>query len=1032
MSVADSLYLIIGGYLFAAVATITLTGYVFLRHRKGATERAFGVMVGSIALMVIGFTARVFAVGRGAKLFWELVGYGGLVILPPAFLIFTLRFSGRNEWVSRRILVILSIHPVFTLITLATNPTHGLFYEGVYLTQVGDLSLLVWTAANAGPAFWVHVLYSYSVLVVSTVLLLRFAITSNRFYKGQTATLILGALIPLGVNLAVLSDSVPQYIDITPLGFALGVLVLAAGIFRFQLLDIVPIARRTLVESLDDAVFVLDPNDRIIDANRAGRTSPCLSPDIDNPVGEPFQSVLRDELKDHSAWNEGNAEYTLRVDGEQKFFWARNMPITGQNAQGTTLLTVTDITERRARERELQATKNRLESFIEASPVAIIAIDSEGNVTLWNSAAEEIFGWTEAEVLGEFNPVIPDENRAQHEDLRNRAFSGEELSQIEVKRRTKGGSPIDVTISTAPLFDADGELTETIAFLDDITERKEASRELRESEESLRELYRITSDTDRAFEAKLNRILELGREYLDLPFAFLTRIEGETQHIVEAVGSHELLQAGESGPLSEAYCRKTIQKSGLLGVRNAAEEGWESDPAYERFDLGCYLGGKIIVNENLYGTLCFAGDAAREHTFTESEQVFVELMVQWASYELERDFLEGKLRDLHETAGELLEAGSIDEIGEIAVESAEEILDLEVTGIWRYEEAEDALIPIAETKGARQLFGPSPRFEPGGSLTWEVFQQGEIAVFEDVSKVEGRYEPETDIQAEIIVPLGDQGVISTGSQSERTFSKTDIDLFELFASTVSSSMLRTEREQALRKTRAELERSNEDLEQFAYVASHDLQEPLRTVSNYLQLLEQRYEDELDEDAEEFLEFAVNGAERMHKMINALLEYSRVDTRGAAFSPTDLSTVYDTARQNLRLAVEESDAEIIVDELPTVLGDENQLVQLFQNLLDNAIKYAEDTEPRIHISANRSDDEWVISVEDNGIGMTPDETERVFQIFERLHGREAYSGTGIGLALSRKIVDRHGGDIWIESEQGEGATVYVTLPGADNE
>jgi light-regulated signal transduction histidine kinase (bacteriophytochrome) len=245
-------------------------------------------------------------------------------------------------------------------------------------------------------------------------------------------------------------------------------------------------------------------------------------------------------------------------------------------------------------------------------------------------------------------------------------------------------------------------------------------------------------------------------------------------------------------------------------------------------------------------------------------------------------------------------------------------------------------------------------------------------------------------------------------------------------------MLRAEREQALRETRAELEQSNEDLEQFAYVASHDLQEPLRTVSNYLQLLERRYEDDLDEDAEEFIEFAVDGAERMHEMIQALLEYSRVDTRGEPLKPTNLQSVYETARRNLRVAIEESDATITADELPTVRGDENQLVQLFQNLLDNAIKYTGDAHPRVHISAERTDRGWLIAVEDDGIGMTPDETERVFQIFERLHGRESYSGTGIGLAVCHRIVDRHGGDIWIESERGDGATFFFTLPAVNDD
>ncbi|MFB6153359.1 MAG: histidine kinase N-terminal 7TM domain-containing protein [Halodesulfurarchaeum sp.] len=1032
MAVPDFLLLVIAGYIVATASTSTLAGYVFWHHRNGAVERAFGIFVGAIALTVFAFTVRLFAADLGAKLLWELVGYVGLVILPAAFLVFTLRFTGRHEWVSRPVLAGLAVHPLFTLVILATNPAHGLFYEGVTLTNVGNLSLLVWTSANAGPAFWLHLVYSYGLFFLGTFLLVRFALTSNELYKAQTAAILVGTLVPWVVNIAVVSDIGPAYIDLTPLGFALGVIVLAVGVFRFQLLDIVPVARRTLVESLDDAVFVLDSKQRIVETNPAGRTSPCLRPEIDDPVGEPLQSAFRDDLAGQWPFENEAAGCTLHIDDDLRYFWARTMPITRSGGEGTTLLTITDVTERRQRERELQETKDRLESFIEASPVAIMAVDPDGDVTLWNSAAEEIFGWTEADVLDEFNPVIPEEKRDEHDDLRERAFSGESFSQLELRRRRKDGTPIDVTLSTAPLYDADGELIEMVAFLDDITDRKKALRGLRDSEESLRDLYRITSDTDLSFEEKRHRILELGRDRLDLPFGFLTKIDDDTQHIVDAVGSHELLQAGESGPISEAYCRKTIQQTGLLGVRDAADEGWTSDPAYERFDLGCYLGGKIVVNENLYGTLCFAGKAGRGHSFTESEQAFVELLVQWASYELEQYALEGKLRDLQAVAGKLMEAGSIEEIGDIAVDSAEEILGLEITGIWRYDAEQDVLLPVTETAGARELFGSSPRFEPGSSLTWEVFERGEMAVFEDVSTVEGRHGEDTDIRAEVIVPLGDQGVISTGSTSEREFSDTDIGLFELFASTVSSAMLRAEREQALRDTRTELERSNEDLEQFAYVASHDLQEPLRTVSNYLELLERRYGDELDEDADDFIEFAVNGAERMREMIRALLEYSRVDTRGEPLTTTDMRTVYEKASQNLRVSIEESDATITADELPMVKGDEHQLVQLLQNLLDNAVKYAGDSEPRVHISAEQTDGQWVIAVEDNGIGMTAEETERVFQIFERLHGRESYSGTGIGLAMCRKIVDRHGGDIWLDSEQGEGSTFSFTLPAVNDD
>jgi len=234
-------------------------------------------------------------------------------------------------------------------------------------------------------------------------------------------------------------------------------------------------------------------------------------------------------------------------------------------------------------------------------------------------------------------------------------------------------------------------------------------------------------------------------------------------------------------------------------------------------------------------------------------------------------------------------------------------------------------------------------------------------------------------------------------------------------------------EEGLKQTMAELERSNEELQQFAYVASHDLQEPLRMVASYTQLLSRRYKGKLDTDADEFITYAVDGATRMQQMINALLTYSRVDTRGKDFKPTDCKSVLEAVLANLRVAIEESGAVVTHDPLPTVMADEVQLTQLFQNLIDNAIKFRGDEPPRVHISAKQKGAEWVFSVRDGGIGIDPQFAERVFVIFQRLHGKQEYPGTGIGLAICQRIVERHGGRIWMESQPGEGSTFYFTIP-----
>ena len=229
----------------------------------------------------------------------------------------------------------------------------------------------------------------------------------------------------------------------------------------------------------------------------------------------------------------------------------------------------------------------------------------------------------------------------------------------------------------------------------------------------------------------------------------------------------------------------------------------------------------------------------------------------------------------------------------------------------------------------------------------------------------------------------------------------------------------------------EIKRSNSELEQFAYIASHDLQEPLRMISGFANLLEKRYKDSLDKDAKDFIDFIIDGTTRMHDLINDLLTFSRIGTQGKVFKPTDMNVVLEATLNNVRISAIETNAIITCDPLPVVIADESQMAQILQNLISNAIKFHGAVHPKIHISGETKKNEWIFTITDNGIGIDSKDFERIFVIFQRLHKKGEYSGTGIGLTVCKKIIQRHGGKIWVESELKKGSIFHFSIPRNQN-
>jgi PAS domain S-box-containing protein len=389
----------------------------------------------------------------------------------------------------------------------------------------------------------------------------------------------------------------------------------------------------------------------------------------------------------------------------------------------------------------------------------------------------------------------------------------------------------------------------------------------------------------------------------------------------------------------------------------------------------------------------------------------------------------------------LLEFADTHPLEELLRKTLDEVGDLtnSAIGFYHFLEADQQTLSL-QTWSTRTLqefctaTGQGTHYGIADAGVWmDCVRQRRPVVHNDYASLPNRRglpEGHAQVVRELVAPImrGERIVAILGIGNKPSdYTQEDVELVSYLADVAWAIAERKRAEELARQFSIELERSNKELEQFAYVASHDLQEPLRMVSSYLALLARRYQGRLDADADEFIGYAVDGANRMQRMVTDLLALSRVGTRGKPFQSVHLSTVLANVLNNLQVAIQDSEAVVTYDDLPTVLGDATQLSQLFQNLVGNAIKFRGDAAPRVHVSARRSVDGWEVAVSDNGIGVDPRHFDRVFVVFQRVNERTKYPGTGIGLAICKKIVERHHGRIWITSEAGQGATFHVTLP-----
>jgi len=642
---------------------------------------------------------------------------------------------------------------------------------------------------------------------------------------------------------------------------------------------------------------------------------------------------------------------------------------------------------------------------------ALFALDPEGRIAAWGEGAARMTGYPEAEALGRpLTLLSPDEDARA---LRLAAEHGRFAEEAEWARRD--GVRFRVSAAFSELRDGDRRVGFGVVARD-LTERRQAERALQQR-------------------TGLVRLLQL---------AAVAANEAETVEDALRTTLDEVC-AYTGWPVGHAWLPSPTGELVSTGI-------WHLDDP-ERFRVFRDVSGAVrfAPGTGLPGEVAAAGqpvwveDLEGDPHFVRGRAADVRVRAAFAFPVLIGREVAGVLEFFHDTPAApdpaLLEAMTHIgvQLGRVVerTRAREELSRSEAKFAGIISISSDAIVSVDEeqritlfNRGAEQVFGYAAEEVLGRPL--------DLLVPE---RFRGEHRGQVRAFGESGVPsrrMGERGRISGRRRNGEVFpadasiSRLDVGGRRIYTAVLRDVSDRVRGEEALAARSEELERSNRELEQFAYVASHDLQEPLRMVASYTQLLARRYRDRLDADAEEFIGFAVDGVTRMQALINDLLAYSRVGTRGGAFAPVDTEAVLARVLASLGPAMEDAGAEVTHDPLPTVVGDAGQLGQLLQNLVANAIKFRGEAPPRVHVSAERGEGEWVFTVRDNGIGIDPAYADRIFVIFQRLHTRSEYPGTGIGLAICKKIVERHGGRIGFEPAPGGGTVFRFTIPDRESE
>lgn len=663
-----------------------------------------------------------------------------------------------------------------------------------------------------------------------------------------------------------------------------------------------------------------------------------------------------------------------RKDGNYRWFLSRAMPVKDENNKVILWFgTNTDVTEQKKYEEKLKESEEKLRLFVEGLPLFAWSADAEGNVDFFSgrwqefsrNLADEGRGWN-------WEPAVhPDDLQMTLNIWKHSISTGEEYNIIHRLKKNDGQYCWRLTHST-PIRDDSGSIIRWYGTSIDIDKQKVLEEKVNLTLEELKK-----NEADLAFAQELAHVGSYQVNYINNTL----ECSKELLRIFELDEENRLL--------NPADFMKLVHPDDLSKLQTTIEKADKNNAACE-FEYRAILKSGKIKYLQTRRVPVFDG-----HGNTISHFAVTLDITEIKSYQL---LVEKSQFDLKE-AQKLAHIGSftMDLEGEGSVEWSEEMFRIferdTAAGTPTLKEIYDCILPEDQPRAAaviKNMIEIKSRMEC--DLKVKTFM-GNIKHLHSVLS------PVIDISGRINIVFGT-------------------------AHDITERMLQQEK---IQETMLQLERSNKELEQFAYVASHDLQEPLRMVNSFGRLLSRQYRDKLDQKAIDYIEFMVDGAQRMQSLISDLLLYARVTTKAQPLVPTDINHIMELVVTDLKMSIDEKKAFIQYDALPVIHADPIQIRQLFQNLISNAIKFKAEDYPEVIISAEKRQNDWLFCIKDNGIGIDPEFHERVFVIFQRLHEREKYSGTGIGLALCKKIVERHGGKIWVESESGNGCSFYFTIP-----